>query len=315
MRPARSSGYMGLLLSMAALAVLAGLLLFPGKAYAAEPAFNTGLSSTISVDENTASGTNIGSAYTATDGDSDTLTYSLSGTDMSSFGINMSTGQIKTSTALDYETNTSYSVTVGVSDSKDSTDMPDTVVDATMDVTINVTDVNEAPEIDSDATTATDFAEKGTGTVATYEATDPDASTTLTWSVEGDDEDDFTITKNSDEHGVLTFKNSPDYESAGDDDTNNVYPVTVNVCDSLDGDGGAVADDSIDLTVTVTNLAEAGTVTLSGMDREGMALTAALTDPDASTSNPLSSITWQWSRNDMSTGTFTDIAGEASSTL
>ena len=46
-----------------------------------------GHSPTISVPENTASGEDIGSPYTATDGDSDTLTYTLSGTDAASFGI------------------------------------------------------------------------------------------------------------------------------------------------------------------------------------------------------------------------------------
>ena len=98
--------------------MLAALFLFPGKAYAADPTFTDGAPTTRSVAENTASGENIGTAVGATDGDSDTLTYTLSGTDMSSFSIEDSTGQIKTSAALDFETKTSYSVTVGVSDSK-----------------------------------------------------------------------------------------------------------------------------------------------------------------------------------------------------
>ena len=51
---------------------------------------------------------------------SDTLTYSLSGTDASSFDIDSSTGQILTDAALDFEEGKStYSVTVEVRDSKD----------------------------------------------------------------------------------------------------------------------------------------------------------------------------------------------------
>ena len=102
---------------------------------------------TRSIAENSAVGTNIGAAVAATDSESDTLTYSLTGTDASTFDIGATTGQItvKTGNIPDYESKTSYSVTVGVSDSKDVDGDADTVVDDTIDVTINVTDVNEPP--------------------------------------------------------------------------------------------------------------------------------------------------------------------------
>ena len=98
--------------------------------------------------ENTAADGNVGAAVTTTDTENDTLTYSLSGTDASSFTIDSATGQIKvgSGTTLDFESSTtSYSVTVGVSDLKDSSDTADTVVDDTITVTISVTDVNEPP--------------------------------------------------------------------------------------------------------------------------------------------------------------------------
>ena len=103
---------------------------------------------TRSIAENSAADTAVGAVVTATDTESDTLTYSLSGTDASSFTIDSATGQIKvgSGTTLDYESSTtSYSVTVGVSDLKDSSDTADTVVDDTITVTISVTDVNEPP--------------------------------------------------------------------------------------------------------------------------------------------------------------------------
>ena len=99
------------------------------------------------VPENSASGTAVGAAVTATDPDSgDTLTYSLSGTDASSFTIDSGTGQISVAsgTALDYEAaKNTYEVEVGVSDSKDDDGNADTVVDAAVTVNIAVANVNE----------------------------------------------------------------------------------------------------------------------------------------------------------------------------
>ena len=80
------------------------------------PAF-PGSSTTRSIDENSASGANVGDAVMATDADGDTLTYSLTGTDAGSFTIN-SSGQIMvgTGTMLDFEDKASYTVTVTATD-------------------------------------------------------------------------------------------------------------------------------------------------------------------------------------------------------
>ena len=65
-----------------------------------------------SVAENTEPGQAIGDPVTATDPEGNTLTYSLGGTDADAFGIDEANGQLRTSAALDYETRSSYSVTV-----------------------------------------------------------------------------------------------------------------------------------------------------------------------------------------------------------
>ena len=101
------------------------------------PVFTEGNSATRSIAENTGVGVDIGSAVSATDADNDTLTYSLSGTDASSFSIDSTSGQLRTSVALDYETKTTYSVTITVSDGKGGTD--------TITVTVNITDIDETP--------------------------------------------------------------------------------------------------------------------------------------------------------------------------
>ena len=96
-----------------------------------------------SVAENTAASENIGAAVMATDADAgDTLTYTLGGADMASFDIEDTTGQLMTKAALDYEApadddaDNDYEVTVTASDGN-------TAADATIAVTITVTDVNE----------------------------------------------------------------------------------------------------------------------------------------------------------------------------
>ena len=99
------------------------------------------------VAENTAAGENIGGPVTATDADvGDTLTYTLGGADMASFDIDPATGQLMTKAALDFEapadtdTDNAYEVTVTASDGN-------TAADATIAVTITVTDLAEGSEL------------------------------------------------------------------------------------------------------------------------------------------------------------------------
>ena len=102
------------------------------------PVFTDGANTTRSVAENTTASTNIGTAIAATDADSgDTLRYTLGGTDAASFAIVSTSGQLQTSAALDFETTSSYAVTVSVSDGNGGTD--------SIGVTITVTDVDEQP--------------------------------------------------------------------------------------------------------------------------------------------------------------------------
>ena len=102
------------------------------------PVFTEGASTTRTIAENTAAGVNIGTAVAATDADNDTLTYTLGGTDASTFDIDSTTGQLQTKASLDYETKRSYTVTITVSDGS----LTDTIT-----VTINITDVAETPVV------------------------------------------------------------------------------------------------------------------------------------------------------------------------
>ena len=109
-----------------------------------DPVFDAA-SATRQVAENSRAGTTVGAAVTATDGDADALTYSLSGAD--EFTIAAASGRISVArrAVLDFEAKPSYTVTVSVSDGKDATGNPDASADDTISVTISVTDVLEPP--------------------------------------------------------------------------------------------------------------------------------------------------------------------------
>ena len=133
------------------------------------PEFTDTAPTTRSVDENTASATNIGGAVAATDPESDTLVYGLTGTDASSFTIDSTSGQLKTSASLDFETDSSYSVNVTVHDGKSAVGVADTTVDATIAVTISVNNEDEAGTVTLPATFSG-------GVAATASVIDPDGT-------------------------------------------------------------------------------------------------------------------------------------------
>ena len=233
------------------------------------------------VNENAAANAPVGDPVAAEDEDGDTLTYSMSGKDADSFDINEDTGQISVAdgTALDYETKTSYEVSVEATDPEGAIDM--------VNVAIMVDDVDEPPSFTVD-NTELEYAENGTASVKTFTATDPEGGD-IGWALSGDDADLFAI-----DGGALSFNSSPDFESPADEDVDNVYNLTIGASDAA----GNLTE--VDVTVTVTNVDEAGTVTLSSLEpEEGVRITAILADPDGRTSN----ISWQWARSaDGSTG-------------
>ena len=151
---------------------------------------------TRSVDENTATNTNIGAVFTATDEDDDDLIYGMEASgDPSDFAFDASTRQIKTKSALDHEAKDSYTVTITVHDGYDADGMSDTSVDDTIEVTITVNDLNEAPTIDSgSAAFSVNENTPDSMIIQDYDASDVDVpSQSLTWSIEGTDVGDFRI--------------------------------------------------------------------------------------------------------------------------
>ncbi|MYE39852.1 MAG: hypothetical protein F4X27_06465, partial [Chloroflexi bacterium] len=114
------------------------------------PQFDAGSAATLSVDEDAAVGASVGGPITATDADGDALTYALTGSD--TFAIEGS-GQVILLTALDYETQFNYSLTVTVSDGRNAAGEVDATVDATISVTVNVVNVDEAGAVSLESDT------------------------------------------------------------------------------------------------------------------------------------------------------------------
>ena len=96
---------------------------------------------TFTVAENAAVATSLGSV-SATDPDEDTLTFSITaGDDDGNFSID-SSGALSLAKTLDYETTSSYTLTVEAADPGGLSD--------TATVAITVTNVNEAPAFDEE---------------------------------------------------------------------------------------------------------------------------------------------------------------------
>jgi hypothetical protein len=87
------------------------------------PACAHGDATTRTVADNAAAGRNIGAPLAVVDPDrGDTLNYTLEGEDAGSFDIDASTGQLRTKSALGYETRTSYTLTARAADRRGSWD-------------------------------------------------------------------------------------------------------------------------------------------------------------------------------------------------
>ena len=113
---------------------------------------------------------------------------------------------------------------------------------------------NAAPTITSDPAGPVISVAENTAasmTVATLTADDTDTQdmATLSTTLSGADAADFSLS----EAGVLTFNAVPDHEEPTDADTDNGYEVTIT---ATSGAGARKLDATLDLTVTVTDVAE-----------------------------------------------------------
>lgn len=231
-----STSKAGLLSLVAAVLVLSACGGGGGSAGATAPSYGSGntrpsldLSSTIQVDENQTRVVTV----SASDADGDQLSFSLSGEDASAFTID-SDGVLAFVTAPDFETQNSYSVTVEVSDGNDT---------AAQMVSIEIVDLpeeqaNRAPTIAG--LNATVEVNENQSQLLSLDATDADGDA-LSFTLEGADADAFEVS----ESGVISFVNTPDYETQAS------YEVTVVVSDGVDSTRQDVAVQIVDVAEAV----------------------------------------------------------------
>ena len=268
----------------------------------------------------------VGSPVVATDPnnlDGGKLTYTIDATsaDAGSFSIDKRTGQVRVAKALDHEAGDGmYVITVVATDPSGAGDSP--AGTDTISVTITATDVDEAPsvkgkdaatdpaashEVDEDLNLLDEADLGNAGDAVKYLAVATDDGDVVSLSLDGADAPAFELVE-IDGTGVevvygLSFKAAPNFESPTDANKDNAYRVKVVAKD----DAGNKSE--TDVTVTVTNLEEAGKVSLSSIQPGvGTALTATVSDPDGGETD----IKWQWSSGPTADGGFEDIEGATS---
>lgn len=295
------------------------------------PAFTEGASTVRYVNENTATGMDIGHTIAVTDGDlpDDSHTYALSGADAGSFDfeavpddaqtpVNEAGVQLQTKLPLNEETKARYNLRITVTDGSGESNDNDSI-----DVTIMVLDQDEAPIVTGDS--AHDHPENSTSTIVTLSANDPERVTPVVWSLVEDAISDVATADEVADHasfdisdrGALSFKApGANFEAASASGTDDNYLVVVQASDG----GRTTALQYFKVRVAVTNEDEDGKVTWSTgtgtsenllQFEDETTLTATATDPDnAGGTVANNDVTWEWSRSSRSNGGWTPIADQ-----
>ena len=202
-----------------------------------------------------AAGSEADVTYAATDPEGLNVNLTLMGPDVGKFSLS-NTGVLSFVKAPDREMpgdankDNVYELTVRASDGTLTADRM---------VKVTVSNVDEAPVVTAGAVTglrisgpaSRSYAENGTGAIATYTASGPNAASAR-WTLEGADAGDFTLSAATGASTMLRFRSSPNYEAPADANTDNVYMVTVKATEGSDMD-------TQDVTVTVTDVEEQGT--------------------------------------------------------
>ena len=254
------------------------------------PEFADGTTATRTIAENAAAGTAVGDPVTATDDHRTALTYqmtqatpTLESGEESPFEIDSRTGQIRVreGAELNYDVAAArtYTLTVTVAD-------PDGGTAGEITVTVNVTDVAEAPKVTGPASK---MVEEDMTAVGTYRGTD-EADEAMGLTLEGADATAFGLTRitngDDDRSYTLAFNTAPDFEKPTDTGSNNEYQVMV-----VATDRGLKATRSV--VVRVTNMNEDGEIELTPeVPTVGKPVMAELSDDDVAQAR---TVTWLWS--------------------
>lgn len=180
-----------------------------------------------------------------TDTPAQSITYSIAGgEDQALFAIDPVTGQLTFINPPDYESGSPTHLDVIFQVIVQATDNGVPSKSTTQEITVTVTDVNEAPVITS--SNQASVPENSTE-VLTVVASDVDMpSQSKSFSLAGGD--DVALFAINPATGKLSFLSAPNYEVPLDADGDNIYDVTVQVTD--DGSPSLFATQMVEITVT-----------------------------------------------------------------
>lgn len=168
------------------------------------------------LNENNATFAVVGTLTTEDEDAAETFAYSLSGADAASFEVN-SEAKLLLKTAADFETKSSYSVTIQVSDQGGSG------LTFQKSFTVNINDVNEKPTNISLSATAVNEDESLGYQVATISTTDVDAGDTHQYTFDNGSLDNGTFLIENDK---LKLSGTLNYEAK------NIHFITLKVTDA-----------------------------------------------------------------------------------
>ncbi len=230
-------------------------------------------STSFSLNENSANGTAVGTVSASDPDAGQTRTFAITGGNTNNaFAINPTTGAltVNNSAALNFEATPTFSLTIT------ATDNGTPAQSGSATVTVNLTNVNEAPVVTSTTFSLNENSANGTA-VGTVSASDPDAGQTRTFAITaGNTNNAFAINPTT---GALTVNNS----AAINFEATPTFSLTITATDN----GTPVKSGSATVTVNLTNVNEAPVVTsatfsLNENSANGTAVgTVSASDPDA----------------------------------
>ncbi len=249
------------------------------------------------VAENSAVGTQVGALSTTDSDTGDTFTYTLvSGTGSGgNVGFILSDNKLNTRASFDYEIDKSYSIRVRTTDKRGAS--------FEQALTIQVTDVNEAPTMQALSNNTVDENLLAGATVGTFNTTDPDTTDNFTYElVSGDGSTDnasFTIVGGALQNNVaLDYETKPSYtirvrstdkgalttEQSFTISVNNVYEAPTGIANGGDGTSSDGSNATFDVNENVATGTTIATLAPANPD-SGNSYTYELVSGDGSTDN------------------------------
>ena len=202
----------------------------------------------ISVAENTSTDTILYTA-SASDADGDAIAYSLTGSDSAHFNFDSDTAALSFKQSPDFDSpqdqdqDNTYAITITATEA-------DSTHSTSVDLSVEVSDVDEAPQFAQDAEAIEVPENTSTASIIyTAAAVDEDGDT-ITYALSGTDATHFILNSTT---GALSFATSPDFENPQDQDGDNDYHIEIQATSS---NNGVKSTASLQLSTSVTDIDE-----------------------------------------------------------